>query len=163
MRLVILASGQIKGSPEAALFDTYETWIKRRGRPIGITQLDHIELKGKKSGGRAADERDEIAHAMNRITDEDPQTFFVLLDERGETLSSVQFSDHMRKWCDADLKTLCFVLGAADGFDDALRSRAHFLLSLGRMSWPHLLARALLAEQIWRAISILTNHPYHRA
>lgn len=162
MRLIVLASGQIKGTPEADLFGLYENWISRRGRPIGITQFDHIELRGKKSTQRVADDRAEIGHALDRIISDDPQCFCVMLDERGTMMGSHDFAQQIQKWCDSEIKTLCFIIGGADGLGSELVQRAHFLLSLGRMSWPHLLARAMLAEQIWRGISILTNHPYHR-
>ena len=163
MRLIIVAAGQIKSTPEATLFDTYHDWIERRGRPIGITQLEVQELRSKKSSARAQQDRLDLSQAMDRILTEDPTTYFVLLDERGRQMTSAAFAHQLQEWCDADIKTLCFVLAGADGFDDVLRGRAQYLLSLSQMSWPHLMARALLAEQIWRAISILTNHPYHRA
>ena len=86
----------------------------------------------------------------------------VALDERGRDLGSVEFADKMRGWRDGGTTDLAFLIGGADGHGDAVRERADLLLCLGRMTWPHMLVRALLAEQLWRAHSILTGHPYHR-
>ncbi len=86
----------------------------------------------------------------------------ILLDEKGEALGSVAFADRLSRWRDEGVREARFVLGAADGFDDAARAEADLLLSFGRMTWPHLLARAMLAEQLFRATAILAGHPYHR-
>src|SRR4051812_42392551 len=90
------------------------------------------------------------------------QTRIVMLDETGEMLGSRAFADRLGKWRDDGVRETRFLIGAADGFDDAERAGADLLLSFGRATWPHLLARAMLAEQLWRAASILANHPYHR-
>ncbi len=87
----------------------------------------------------------------------------VLLDERGEMMGSAPFAALIGGWRDAGVRELRFAIGAADGFDDAERASADRLISFGRMTWPHMLARAMLAEQLWRAHSILSGHPYHRA
>lgn len=86
----------------------------------------------------------------------------VLLDERGEQLGSVAFAGRLAAWRDDGVRETCFLIGGANGFNDAARAAADLLLSFGRATWPHLLARAMLAEQLWRATSILANHPYHR-
>ena len=87
----------------------------------------------------------------------------ILLDERGDILSSEDFARVLGGWRDAGVRDMLFAIGGADGFSDADRQRADLLLSFGRMTWPHLMARAMLAEQLWRAASILSGHPYHRA
>ncbi len=87
----------------------------------------------------------------------------ILLDERGEQLDSAGLAERIGRWRDDGVRELRFAIGAADGFDDAARADADLLLAFGRMTWPHMLARAMLAEQLWRAASILANHPYHRA
>ena len=84
------------------------------------------------------------------------------MDERGTAEDSRAFAGRLAGWRDDGVSEIIFLLGAADGLSPDLRARAGFLLSLGPMTWPHLLARALLAEQIYRGISILANHPYHR-
>jgi 23S rRNA (pseudouridine1915-N3)-methyltransferase len=92
----------------------------------------------------------------------DPGTRRVLLDETGEMLGSLDFARRLERWRDDGVREARFLIGAADGFDDAERAEADMLLSFGRATWPHLLARAMLAEQLFRATSILANHPYHR-
>lgn len=86
----------------------------------------------------------------------------MLLDERGEVMGSLAFAQLIGRWRDDGVREARFMIGAADGFDDAARAEADLLFSFGRATWPHLLARAMLAEQLFRATSILANHPYHR-
>ena len=138
MLLHIVARGRIGRGPEAELVDRY---MKRLSWPTRITELpDH--------GGRMP----ALEGATKRI----------LLDETGEMLSSRAFADRLGAWRDAGIRETRFLIGAADGFRDTEREEADLLLSFGRATWPHLLARAMLAEQLWRATSILANHPYHR-
>ena len=92
----------------------------------------------------------------------EPGTRIVMLDETGQVLPSRDIAVTLEKWRDAGVREARFLIGAADGFDDTQRAGADLLLSFGRATWPHLLARAMLAEQLWRATSILANHPYHR-
>lgn len=96
------------------------------------------------------------------MPDAPPQTRRVLLDERGEVMGSLAFANLVGRWRDDGVREARFMIGAADGFDDATRGEADLLLSFGRATWPHMLARAMLAEQLFRATSILANHPYHR-
>ena len=86
----------------------------------------------------------------------------MVLDEKGDMLGSVEFARRLERWRDDGVREARFMIGAADGFDDADRAGADLLLSFGRATWPHLLARAMLAEQLFRATAILANHPYHR-
>ena len=138
MLLHIVARGRIGRSPEAELVDRY---MKRIVWPTRVTELPD-------TGGR------EPAQP--------PQTRRVLLDETGEPLASIAFSERLGRWRDDGVREARFVLGAADGFGEAQRGEADLLLSFGRATWPHLLARAMLAEQLFRATSILAGHPYHR-
>ena len=138
MLLHIVARGRIGRSPEAELVERY---MKRIAWPTRMTELPD-------AGGR------EPASP--------PQTRRVLLDETGEPLASTAFAERLGRWRDDGVREARFVLGAADGFSDAERAGADLLLSFGRATWPHLLARAMLAEQLFRATSILANHPYHR-
>lgn len=137
MLLHIVARGRIGRSPEAELVDRY---LKRVTWPTRITELPD-------TGGKAP-ARDGAK--------------LVLLDEKGDNLSSMAFADTLGRWRDDGVREAQFRIGAADGFDDAARGEADLLISYGRATWPHLLARAMLAEQLWRATSILGNHPYHR-
>jgi 23S rRNA (pseudouridine1915-N3)-methyltransferase len=138
MRLHIVARGKIGRSPEAELVDRY---LKRVSWPTHVTELPE-------SGGRIP------PAAENAVT--------ILLDEKGETLGSLDLARRLERWRDEGRREARFLIGGADGFSDEDRSGADLLLSFGRATWPHLLARAMLAEQLWRATSILANHPYHR-
>lgn len=138
MLLHIVARGRIGRSPEGELIDRY---LKRVGWPTKITELPD-------TGGKVP-----AVEAGTRI---------VMLDEKGRDLPSMAFATQLGRWRDDGVRETRFLLGAADGFDDAQRGTADLLLAFGRATWPHLMARAMLAEQLWRATSILSGHPYHR-
>lgn len=138
MLLHIVARGRIGRSPEAELVDRY---LKRLSWPVRVTELPD-------TGGK-----------MPAI---DGATRIVMLDESGENLPSRVLAERLGAWRDDGIRETRFLIGAADGFGDAERAGAHLLLSFGRATWPHMMARAMLAEQLWRAASILANHPYHR-
>jgi 23S rRNA (pseudouridine1915-N3)-methyltransferase len=138
MRLHIIARGKIGRSPEAELVDRY---IKRIGWPTKITELPD-------RGGTVP-----VAERNSRT---------IVFDEKGEQLTSVQIADLLGRWRDDGVAEVRFCLGAADGFDDSERAAADRLIAFGKATWPHMLARAMLAEQLYRATSILANHPYHR-
>jgi len=138
LRLHIVARGKIGRSPEADLVDRY---CKRISWPVQVTELPD-------TGGRMPPPPD---HGVT-----------ILLDEKGEQLSSMDLARRLERWRDEGRREARFLIGAADGFDDAERASADLLIAFGRATWPHLLARAMLAEQLFRATSILANHPYHR-
>ena len=138
MLLHIVARGRIGRSPEGELIERY---LKRVSWPTKITELPD-------TGGR--------------VPAVDPGTRIVMLDEKGRDLPSMAFATQLGRWRDDGVRETRFLLGAADGFDDAQREAADLLLAFGRATWPHLMARAMLAEQLWRATSILAGHPYHR-
>ena len=138
MLLHIIARGKIGRGPEAELVDRY---LKRIAWPTRLTELPD-------QGGRLP------APSDGAVT--------VLLDEKGEMLSSMELARRLEHWRDGGRRETRFLIGGADGFSDAERGSADLLLAFGRATWPHLLARAMLAEQLFRATSILANHPYHR-
>lgn len=138
MLLHIVARGKIGRSPEAELVQRY---LKRISWPTKVTELPD-------RGGKVP------VPASASVT--------IALDERGQALSSVELARKLECWRDAGKREAMFLIGSADGHDDQLRQNADFLLSLGAATWPHLLVRAMLAEQLFRATSILANHPYHR-
>lgn len=138
MLLHIIARGKIGRSPEAELTDRY---LKRISWPVKMTELPD-------RGGNVPET------PANSVT--------VLLDERGEAMSSMALAKTLEKWRDGGKREARFLIGAADGHGDKARGEADLLLSFGPATWPHLLARAMLAEQLFRATSILANHPYHR-
>jgi 23S rRNA (pseudouridine1915-N3)-methyltransferase len=104
----------------------------------------------------------ELAESGGRMPPTAEQSVTIILDEKGEQLGSMEFAHRLERWRDSGKREARFLIGGADGFDDEARASADLLLAFGRATWPHLLARAMLAEQIWRATSILANHPYHR-
>ena len=136
--LHIIARGKIGRSPEAELTDRY---LKRIAWPVKLTELPE-------RGGAVP------AAASASVT--------VLLDERGESMPSIAFAKKLEAWRDSGKREARFLIGGADGHDDTARAETDLLLSFGPATWPHLLARAMLAEQLFRATSILANHPYHR-
>jgi 23S rRNA (pseudouridine1915-N3)-methyltransferase len=104
----------------------------------------------------------ELPDTGGKIPAVEPGTRIVMLDEKGENLPSRVFAERIQAWREDGVREARFLIGAADGFDDEARAQADLLISYGRATWPHMLARAMLAEQLWRATSILANHPYHR-
>jgi 23S rRNA (pseudouridine1915-N3)-methyltransferase len=136
--LHIVARGKIGRSPEAELADRY---LKRMNWPTKVTELPD-------RGGNLP------ALPPNSVT--------VALDERGKPLGSAELAKMLERWRDDGKREARFLIGAADGHDEAARANADLLLSFGPATWPHLLVRAMLAEQLYRATSILANHPYHR-
>jgi len=139
MLLHVIARGKIGRTPEA---DLVERYAKRISWPLKLTELPE-------SGGRVPDPQ-----APCRT---------VLLDERGRQLGSDELARQLEAWRDGGIRETRFVIGAADGHGDAERAGADLLLAFGAATWPHLLARAMLLEQLFRATSILAGHPYHRA
>lgn len=138
MLLHIIACGKIGRGPEAELVERY---LKRVAWPTRVTELPE-------SGGKVPPAAD------NSVT--------ILLDEKGEQLGSAALARRLEGWRDDGKREARFLIGGADGFGDAERARADLLLAFGKATWPHLLARAMLAEQLFRATSLLANHPYHR-
>jgi 23S rRNA (pseudouridine1915-N3)-methyltransferase len=138
MLLHIIARGKIGRSPENELTERY---LKRISWPTKVTELPD-------RGGQLPES------AANAIT--------VVLDERGKALSSMDLAKRLEGWRDTGRREVRFLIGAADGHEELLRNGADLLLSFGPATWPHMLARAMLAEQLFRATSILANHPYHR-
>ncbi len=138
MLLHIIARGKIGRSPEAELTSRY---LQRIPWPVKLTELPE----------RGGKEPEPVAGSIT-----------VRLDERGEPMTSLAFAHLLEKWRDSGKREARFLIGGADGHADADRASADVLLSFGPATWPHLLARAMLAEQLFRATSILAKHPYHR-
>ncbi len=139
MLLHVIARGKIGRSPEAELVARYQ---KRLTWPLRLTELPE-------TGGKPPEPLTPLRT--------------VLLDERGQPLSSEEFAAILGRWRDEGVREARFLLGAADGHSNAERESADLLLAMGAMTWPHLLARAMLMEQLYRATTILAGHPYHRS
>ena len=147
--------GRLRSGPEKALIDDYVTRFDRTGRALSLGPLSVHELDDRKGGGMAA----EAALLRRAIPD---RALVCTLDERGKLISSPDFANRLAGWRDDGRSDVAFVIGGADGIDPSLRAEADFSLSFGKMVWPHMLARVMLTEQLYRAATILAGAPYHR-
>ncbi len=152
MNILIVAIGRARASPEAALYDHYAGRLTRW--PVSLIEKD---LRGRTAPDRIADTEAELL--QQAIPD---GAFVVALDERGRQYTSRAFAELLRDQQDDGRRDVVFLIGGADGLAPALRDGADKVLSLGQATWPHLLVRGLLAEQLYRAQQILAGHPYHR-
>ena len=160
MQLAIIAVGQMRGADEMPLVEDFHRRIEASGRQLGISGLSILELREKRGltgGEKKRSENALIADALARRNGP-----LIVLDETGKSLTSRAFADQLKSWIERGESDVTFVIGGTGGLDDTIRARADMVLSFGPMTWPHMLARVLLCEQIWRAVSILTRHPYHR-
>lgn len=139
MRLHIIARGKIGRSPESELVNRY---LARISWDVKMTELPD-------SGGMPPPAKDQ-------------PTRTIMLDEKGQQMTSAQFARLLSRWRDDGVREARFLIGGADGFDDTARAAADMLIAFGAATWPHMMARAMLAEQLYRAVSIVANHPYHR-
>ncbi len=156
MRVTICAVGRLRAGPEHELVSDYLQRFDRTGRALGLGPARVIEVEDKKNLGMSA-EADLLARALPA------GALLVALDERGRLQSSPEFAADLAGWRDKGRQDLAFIIGGADGIAPALRDRADAALSFGQMVWPHMLVRVMLAEQLYRAASILSGAPYHRA
>lgn len=156
MRLTIASVGRAGAGPEAELAKTYLDRAEAAGRGIALAPVGLIEIDDRK----AKTQRQQGERLLERVGD---GAIAIALDERGKTRKSPDFANQIARWRDEGRPEAVFLIGGADGHDPAVRERADMLLSFGPMVWPHMLVRVMLAEQIYRAISILTGSPYHRA
>ena len=151
MRLLIAAVGRMKPGP---LADLQSEYVKRLSGSIGIKEVE--ERRALPPAERKAREGELLLAALPE------DALLVALDEGGREFTSADFADRLQRWRLEGVKTLAFVIGGADGLAQPLVRRAELTLSLGAMTWPHLLARILVLEQLYRAQQILAGHPYHR-
>jgi 23S rRNA (pseudouridine1915-N3)-methyltransferase len=156
MRVHVGAVGRLRTGPERALIDDYTARFDKTGRALGLGPLHLHEVEDKKGGGMAAE-----ALLLARTIPKG--AVVVALDERGEGITSPDLSRKLAGWRDTGRGDAAFLMGGADGIAPNLCARADFTLSFGRMVWPHMLARVMLVEQLYRAASILAGSPYHRA
>ncbi|OAN49202.1 23S rRNA (pseudouridine(1915)-N(3))-methyltransferase RlmH [Paramagnetospirillum marisnigri] len=151
MRLLLAAVGKAKAGPELDLFSQY---AKRLSPPLGLREVE--EKRPLASAQLKAREAELLLAVVPS------GAVVVALDERGKDMTSPELAEKIRGWRDGGTQDLAFLIGGADGHGDMVRARADLLLSFGRLTWPHMLVRALLAEQLWRSQAILAGHPYHR-
>ena len=155
MRVHLCVVGRLRAGPERELIDDYLTRFDRSGRSMGFGPVSVHEVEDKKGGGMAA-EADLLIRAIPK------GAITCMLDERGRVLTSPEFAKKLGGWRDQGCSDLAFVIGGADGIAKPLRAQADFKLSFGAMVWPHMLARVMLSEQLYRAVTILAGGPYHR-
>jgi 23S rRNA (pseudouridine1915-N3)-methyltransferase len=155
LRVTVLAVGRLRAGPEAELVADYLARFDRTGRPLGLGPAQVTDLEDRRGGGPSA-EAALLAAAIPKGAS------LVALDERGSDIDSPAFAALLRRSADTGVRDLAFAIGGADGLDPAFRTRADHVVSFGRMVWPHLLVRVMLAEQLYRAASILAGTPYHR-
>ncbi len=156
MKITIAAVGRMKPGPERMLLDDYLERAGQAGRALALGPFTVTEIDERKARDRAA----QSARLIEAIP---PGATVIALDERGKTLTSPDFAHLLASLRDHGAGAAVFLIGGADGHGDALRARADRLLSFGPMVWPHMLVRVMLAEQLYRAVSILAGGPYHRA
>ena len=159
MRCVVLAVGRMKSGPERALAERYRERVADAGRKIGIRRVEVLEIKESRAGDRAKRLLEESIALANIITDDAP---LVVLDEKGRNLDSGTFAAQLRTWRDSGAREVVFVIGGADGMATEIKERANLTVAFGAATWPHQLARIMLLEQLYRAVTILAGHPYHR-
>ncbi|QDG74593.1 23S rRNA (pseudouridine(1915)-N(3))-methyltransferase RlmH [Labrenzia sp. PHM005] len=159
MRFSLICIGRMKAGADKDLFDRYLDRARKAGRALGITDVAITELpesRGQRAEDRKADEAKAILQALPSGAK------LVVLDENGKNLTSPAFSGRLEAWKDDGIPDIVFAIGGADGHGQEMLARADLKLALGAMTWPHQIARILLAEQIYRAITIQSGHPYHR-
>ena len=155
MRVTICAVGRLRAGPELDLLNDYLQRFDRTGRALGLGPARVTEVEDKKGGGMAAE-----AELLSRAIPSG--ALIVALDERGKAMTSPEFAVELAAARDQGRQDLALLIGGADGLAPELRARAGWSLSFGRMVWPHLLARVMLGEQLYRAATILSGSPYHR-
>ena len=160
MRLIVIAVGRMKQGPERELAERYRKRFDEIGRKLGFRGLDIHEIPESRARDTAARIADEAAAISASILE---KSVVVLLDERGENIGSIDLADRLGRWRDRSVVSTIFVIGGADGLSPDLRGKARLRLAFGAATWPHQMARVMLLEQIYRAATILSGHPYHRA
>jgi 23S rRNA (pseudouridine1915-N3)-methyltransferase len=160
LRILILAVGHARGTSEAPLTEEFLTRAQNMGRGLGISAVTVEEVSVSKARDTATRMKDEAERLAARIPD---GAQVVLLDARGKGMTSEDFAEMLGALRDAGTKHLVFVIGGPDGLGALPKVRAGRSLAFGPQTWPHLLVRAMLTEQVYRALTILAGHPYHRA
>lgn len=159
MRVLVLAVGRMKKGAEADMAARYQKRALQAGRNIGIRDIEIVEIRESRAQDAERRKLEEAIAIANLVPD---KSMVVLLDERGDPISSAAFADYLGQWRDGGEAAVVFVIGGADGIGESLRSKAKTVLSFGAATWPHQMVRIMLLEQLYRAVTILSGHPYHR-
>jgi 23S rRNA (pseudouridine1915-N3)-methyltransferase len=159
MRISLFAVGRLKTGPEKDLASRYLDRFAKAGPAIGLELAKLVEVQESRAANSETRKREEAGLLEKALPD---GAVLVLLDERGKTLDSEAFASLIGRYRDDGKRDLMVAIGGADGLDPDLRAKADLVLNLGAMTWPHQLVRILIAEQLYRAVTILSGHPYHR-
>jgi len=160
MRIVVAAIGRLKQGPERELAERYRKRAADAGRSAGLSAVDIVEIKESRAGDADRRMLEESIAVANLIPE---RAITVILDARGESMSSEAFAGRLREWRQQDKPAVVFIIGAADGLAPNLKEKASLGIAFGVATWPHQLIRIMLLEQLYRAVTILAGHPYHRA
>ena len=160
MRIVLAVVGRLKQGPERELAERYRKRAADAGRAAGLNSFDIVEIKESRAGDAARRMLEESIAIANVIPE---RAVTVILDERGESMNSASFAGRLQGWRAQDASAVAFVIGAADGLAPGLREKADLAIAFGAATWPHQLVRIMLLEQLYRAVTILAGHPYHRS
>jgi 23S rRNA (pseudouridine1915-N3)-methyltransferase len=160
MRIVVVAVGRLKQGPERELAERYRKRAADAGRKAGLHAVDIVEIKDSRAGDPERRRLEESIAIANVIPD---RAVTVILDERGESMSSGSFAGRLSGWRVEGKPAVVFIIGGHDGLAPTLREKASLAIGFGAATWPHQLVRIMLLEQIYRTVTILSGHPYHRA
>ena len=159
MRLLVLAVGRMKAGAETELAGRYAKRAAQTGRNVGIRDIEIVEIRESRAADAQRRMLEESIALANVIPD---GAATVILDERGESLASARFAERLGTWRDGGQQATVFIIGGADGLSESLRQDAKMTISFGAATWPHQMVRIMLLEQLYRAVTILSGHPYHR-
>jgi 23S rRNA (pseudouridine1915-N3)-methyltransferase len=159
MRILVAAVGRLKQGPERELAERYRKRAADLGRRVGLQAFDVIEIKESRADNLERRMLEESIAIANVVPD---RAITVILDQRGSTMDSTSFAGRLQEWRAGDRPALVFIIGGADGLAPSLRDKADLALAFGAFTWPHQLVRIMLLEQLYRAVTILGGHPYHR-
>jgi 23S rRNA (pseudouridine1915-N3)-methyltransferase len=159
VRLTLLVVGRLKAGPERELYDRYADRLTAMGKTVGFTLAlrEFTESRAGSEAARIAAETTELAAAVPE------RARTIVLDSRVKSLTSAAFAEHLARWRDSGVADVALIIGGPDGVGPSIRDRADLTLAFGTATWPHQLVRIMLAEQLYRAVTILAGHPYHRA
>jgi 23S rRNA (pseudouridine1915-N3)-methyltransferase len=160
MRIVVAAIGRLKQGPERELAERYRKRAADAGRSAGLSDVDIVEIKESRAGDAARRMLEESIAVANLIPE---RAVTVILDARGESMSSEAFAGRLHDWRQQNKPAVVFIIGAADGLAPSLKEKATVAIAFGAATWPHQLIRIMLLEQLYRAVTIVAGHPYHRA
>ncbi len=160
MRVVVAAVGRLKQGPERELAERYRKRAADAGRSAGLQAVDVVEIRESRAGDSARRMLEESIAIANVVPD---RAATVILDQRGESMSSASFAGRLQGWRAQDKPAVVFIIGGHEGLAPTLRDKASLAIGFGAATWPHQLVRIMLLEQIYRTVTIWSGHPYHRA